>query len=166
MSDFLMSRKQQVSSIADYYGIHPEAIPLAAYIEANYNSRGGGMAVLLPASLFYLIGLKVWLVSGLAYYGPAVPMLPDAVSGAFGLAFTTWGLGAMWWLTPQSAALSLRRIGYWWPGIVGGTLDVVLRIVSYAHSPDADTRIFIGPLVAVLLLEAVLLIRISRNKGK
>jgi hypothetical protein len=51
-------------------------------------------------------------------------------------------------------------------GIVGGTLDVVLRIVSYAHSPDADTRIFIGPLIAVLVLEAVLLIRISRNKGK
>jgi hypothetical protein len=45
MSDFLMSRKQQVSSIADYYGIHPEAIPLAAYNEANYNPRGGGMAV-------------------------------------------------------------------------------------------------------------------------
>jgi hypothetical protein len=69
---------------------------------------GASVLVLIPLSLWYLIGA----ISTLDYKDYVsnslpIPFVPEIVSAPLGLVFMTWGMVALWWLVFNHERLSI-----------------------------------------------------------
>jgi hypothetical protein len=98
---------------------------------------GASVLVLIPLSLWYLIGA----ISTLGYKDYVsnslpIPFVPELVSAPLGLVLMTWGMVALWWLVFNHERLSLRQIapreGNHW-GLCIRLLFAYARFSSFAE---------------------------------
>jgi hypothetical protein len=97
-----------------------------------------------------------------------IPFVPDLVSYALGLVLMTWGMVALWWLVFKHERLSLRQIALpWWIGLIGGTSIAVYWLIKLtASNGENDEFVFVPPLIFVIVVEVILLIRMSFNSAR
>jgi apolipoprotein N-acyltransferase len=97
-----------------------------------------------------------------------IPFVPDLVSYALGLVLMTWGMVALWWLVFKHERLSLRQIALpGWIGLIGGTSMAVYWLIKLSTSNgENDEFVFVPPLILVIVVEVILLIRMSFNSAR
>ena len=117
---------------------------------------GASVLVLIPLSLWYLIGA----ISTLDYKDYVsnslpIPFVPELVSAPLGLVLMTWGMVALWWLVFNHERLSLRKIALpWWIGLIGGTSIAVYWLIKLsASNGENDEFVFVPPLISVIVIE-------------
>lgn len=128
----------------------------------------GFVLLLLPLSLWFFVSVFATVVNADYKYPPnalPIPFIPELLATALGVIFMTWGMVALWWLVFQHERLSVRCIPLpWWIGLIGGTSIAAYWLVKFnASDGQNDEFVFIPPSVFVIVLEALLLIRMSFN---
>ena len=129
---------------------------------------GIGAMALFAISVWYLLDFFGIVSSWDPKYPPnslPLPFLPDSVGAVLGLLLMTWGLVALWWLVVRHERVSIREIAVpWWVGLSAGTLITLYWLYRFSVSDGHDDEyVFIPPLVFLLVLEVLLLIRMSLN---
>jgi|SRR6267143_346725 len=136
---------------------------------------GAFVLVLTPLSLWYAICVVTMLEYTPHVSNPLpIPFVPDLLSYALGLVLMTWGMVALWWLVFKHERLSLRqKAPPWWIGLIGGTSIAVYWLIKLSASNGEcvssscnDEFIFVPPLIFVIVVEVILLIRMSFNSAQ
>ena len=129
---------------------------------------GAFVLVLTPLSLWYAFCAVTMLEYTPHVSNPLpIPFVPDLLSYALGLVLMTWRMVALWWLVFKHERLSLRQIALpWWIGLIGGTSIAVYWLINLsASNGENDEFVFVPPLIFVIVVEVILLIRMSFNSA-
>ena len=129
---------------------------------------GLALLVLLPASLWYMVGAVAVLPDDMgASLAPPIPLIPAAVSGTIAILVGAWGLVALWWLVIKHESLSFGRVGWIWSGgLIAGTALAVFALVRTVWLPGSDDIVFVPVLTGLLVLEVLLILRIWTRRRR